>query len=95
MAATARYTLSTTPTQVDVASDDNIAMRALTMIAQAEGTVIVCDDDTTDPTTEGARWPVVAGSWIAFDKISGSEDVWLAVAAGTLDVDVIETGVVS
>jgi hypothetical protein len=93
MARTARYTLTTTPTQLDVAADDNIPQRTLTVVAQEAGTVVVCDDDTTDPTTEGARVILTAGSSITFDKISGGEDVWLAVAAGTLAVDVIETGV--
>ena len=93
MARTARYTLTTTPQQMDVADDDSIAFRDLTVFPQASGTIVICDDDTTDPTTEGARVTVTTATPLVWDRISGSEDVWLAVASGTLDVDVAETGV--
>ena len=91
MPQTARYTLTTTPVQVDLADDDNIAFRSLTIFAQAAGTVVLCEDAASAAT--GARWPVTAGSALAIDKISDGEDIWIACESGTLDVDVYEMGV--
>jgi allophanate hydrolase subunit 2 len=87
---TARYTLSTTPQQVDVAADDNVAMRALAVFVQGAGNLTVCEDG--DSYATGARLAVSAGQVISFDRIQGGEDVWLASSDGVA-VDVVETGV--
>ena len=90
MPRTARYTLTTTPQQVDVAADDSIAFRDLAVICQEAGNLTICED--VDSYATGARMAVTAGQVVSFDRISGSEDIWLASSDG-IDVDVVETGV--
>lgn len=91
---TARYTLTTTPAQVDTAGDDVVSGRALTVFPQASGTIVICDGSGTDPTSAGCRVPVSSGVGVSFDKLRGDgEGVWLAVGSGTLAVDVVEIGV--
>ena len=87
---TARYTLTTTPVQVDVAADDSIAFRDLAIICQGAGNLTFCEDAASY--ASGARMAVTAGQVISFERISGTEDIWLASSDG-LSVDVVETGV--
>jgi len=95
MLKTARYTLTTTPIRIDVTPDDNVFGRSLTVFPQASGTIVICDDVDTAPAVAGCRVPVTAGVGLNFTALTGGESVWVAVAAGTLDVDVVETGVAS
>lgn len=85
-----RYTLTTTPVQVDVAADDSIAFRDLAIICQGAGNLTICEDASSY--ASGARMAVTAGQVVSFDRIQGNEDIWLASSDG-LSVDVIETGV--
>lgn len=91
MPRAARYTLTTTPTKVNVAVDDSIAFRSLIAVAQAAGTVVVCDDAASFAT--GARFTLAAGGALTFSNLENGEHIWLAASTGTLAVDVLETGV--
>ena len=82
--------LTTTPVQVDVAADDNIAFRDLTISCQTAGTLVICEDVASYAT--GFRVAVAAGDLYPWDRISGSEDVWLASPDG-VEVDILELGV--
>ena len=82
--------LTTTPVQVDVAADDSIAFRDLAISCQTAGNLTICEDAASY--ADGFRMAVTAGQVVSFDRISGSEDIWLASSDG-VEVDILETGV--
>lgn len=92
---TARLELSTSPERIGAGADDSIAGRTVTVVAQESGTIVVCDSADTDPSAQGCRVPVAVGDSLTFSAMTDlvSDHVYLAVASGTLDVDVVVTGV--
>lgn len=90
MIRTGRFTLGLTPVIVDEASDNDIPGRSLSVVPQANGVIVICEDE--DSYATGARVTVSLGQILEFNSGFGREDVWLASPAA-LDVDIIQTGV--